>query len=119
MRNIPHRKYEGKPCSYVGTGCAFEDIYGVRFGAPLPEGLSETGRATLRQLNSYAREHLPIRKQVYYKRTDRIKLREFLKANTERAVVVVYGHAIYVNGKDYWSFFENMNDDVVSVWYIK
>lgn len=118
MRITPKSKYLDRPCSYVSTGCAYEDITGERFTAPLPEGLSETGRATLNQLNTYVRAHLKVKKKVYYKRAERIKLREFLAENTGHAVVVVLGHAIYVNGKDYWSFFKNANDDVVCAWYL-
>jgi hypothetical protein len=118
MRITPSSRYNDMPCSYVGTGCAYEDITGQRFDAPLPEGLTDTGRASLRCLNAYVRKHLKIKKKVYYTRAERIKLREFLAGNTERAVICVLGHAIYVNGKNYWSFFGNANDDVVCVWYI-
>ena len=118
MRKIPKNKYKGLPCSYVGTGCAFEDLTGERFTAPLPEGLADNGWATLRKLNSYVREHLPVKKQIYYKRTDRFKLRDFLKTNKGPAGVCVLGHFIYVNDDTYWSFFDNRNDDVVCVWYI-
>lgn len=119
MRITPERKYRGKPCSYVGTGCAYENINGKKFTAPLPEGLKKTGWATLDILNKYVREHLKIRKKVYYCRNERFKLREFLEKNTERAVICVLGHAIYVDGKNYWSYFNNLNDDIVCIWYIK
>lgn len=118
MRITPNRKYNGLPCSYVGTGCAFEDITGQRFKEKLPEGLREDGWATMKQLNAYVREHLPVKKKVYYTRAERFKLRDFLANNTGRAGVCVLGHFIYVNGQNYWSFFNNLNDDVVCVWYI-
>ena len=119
MRIRPNRKYKGQPCSYVGTGCAYEDIYGSEFTDPVPDGLREDGWATLRKLNAYVREHLPVQKQVYYKRNERFKLRDFLKTNKGRAGVCVYGHFIYVKDDTYWSFFVNDNDDVVCIWYIK
>jgi len=118
MRITPKSKYLDQPCSYVGTGCAYEDITGKRFTASLPEGLSDTGRATLQQLNGYVREHLKVKKKVYYRRAERFKLRDFLAGNTDRAVIVVLGHAIYANGQDYWSFFKNENDEVVCIWYL-
>ena len=118
MRITPGDKYKGMPCCYVGTGCAYEDITGARFKATLPEGLGETGWATLQVLNNFVRKNLPIAKKVYYKRSERIKLRGFLKQNKEKAGVCVLGHFIYVNGDKYWSFFNNLNDDVVCVWYI-
>lgn len=119
MRIKPKRKYEGLPCSFVGTGCAYEDINGKRFKAELPEGLKQDGWASMKILNQYVRTHLPIKKQVYYKRGERFKLRDFLENNDTQAGVCVYGHFIYVNGKDYWSFFDNRNDDVVCIWYIQ
>lgn len=119
MRITPNKKYKGMPCCYVGTGCAFEDITQEKFRARLPQGLGETGWATLRILNRFVRDNLPVRKQVYYKRGERIKLRDFLKTNTELAGVCVLGHFIYVKGNDYWSYFNNLDDDVVCIWYIQ
>ena len=119
MRIEPARKYKGMPCVYVGTGCAYEEMNGERFRAALPEGLEETGYATMDILNGYIRKHLPVAKKVYYKRSERFKLRDFLKTNDKRAVVCVYGHLIYAKNGDYWSFFKNMNDDVVCIWFLK
>ena len=119
MRIKPKEKYRGWPCCYVGTGCAFEDIYNDKFRAKLPPGLKKDGWATMDILNRYVRDNLPVKKKVYFKRTERFKLREFLETNTERAGVCVLGHFIYVNGKDYWSFFSNLNDDVVAIWYLE
>lgn len=119
MRIKPKEKYRGLPCCYVGTGCAYEDTTNEKFRAKLPNGLKESGWATMQVMNRYFRDNLPVKKKVYYTRAERIKLRDFLEANTERAGVCVLGHFIYVNGKDYWSFFNNLNDDVVCVWYIQ
>ena len=119
MRIIPKKKYRGLPCSYVGTGCAYENITGEKFTAPLPDGLGDTGWATLRILNNYVRQYLPIEKKVYYKRSERFKLKDFLASNTKKAGVCVLGHFIYVDGKNYWSFFNNDNDYNVCIWYIK
>lgn len=119
MRIKPKEKYRGWPCCYVGTGCAFEDIYNDKFRAKLPPGLKKDGWATMDILNRYVRDNLPVKKKVYFKRSERFKLREFLETNTERAGVCVLGHFIYVNGKDYWSFFSNLNDDVVAIWYLE
>lgn len=125
MRFKPNNTYDGMPCSYVGTGCAYEDIYNKPFLEPLPPNLKEDGWSTLENTNKYIRNifsgstKAKIRKKVYYKRSERITLREFLEANTEKCLVCVYGHFIYVNGKDYWSFFDNEDDKVVCVWYIE
>ncbi len=117
-RITPSAKYRGLPCSYVGTGCAYEDVFKKPFDIPLPEGLKDDGWLTLENENRYIRQYLPIKKKQYFKRNERITLWEFLETNTERCGVCVYGHFIYVNGKDYWSFFNNEEDPVVCVWYI-
>ena len=118
-RITPDNKYHGLPCSYVGTGCAYEDVIGEPFPAELPCGLYDDGYLTLENENKFIRQFLPIKKKQYFKRNERITLRRFLENNNERCCVCVYGHFIYVNGKDYWSFFDNEDDMVVCVWYIK
>ena len=119
MRIEPNPKYHGMPCSYVGTGCAYEDIWKEPFCPPLPEGLRNDGYLTLDGANKFLRAHLKVRKKVYFRRNERIPLREFLENNTEQCCVCVYGHFVYVNGRDYWSFFENEDDPVVCVWYLR
>lgn len=119
MRITPNPKYHGLPCSYVATGCAYEDYYKKPFSEGVPDWIRDNGYMTLEGENKFIRSLLPIRKKVYYKRNERFPLSLFLATNNERCCVCVYGHLIYVNGKDYWSFFENEDDLVVCVWYIK
>lgn len=119
MRITPDIKYNGLPCSYVGTGCAYEDVFKKSFTEPMLDNLKDDGWSTLDNTNRYVRSLLPIKKKVYYKRSERFMLREFLDTNKSKCLVCVYGHFIYVNGNDYWSFFNNDNDKVVCVWYIK
>lgn len=115
----PDEKYRGLPCSYVGAGCAYEDITQEAFNMALPDGLKSDGYLSLDNFNRFLRQILPVRKKQYFKRIERFTLREFLETNEARCCVCVYGHLIYVNGKDYWSFFDNDNDKVVCVWYFK
>lgn len=119
MRIEPNAKYQGMPCSYVGTGCAYENIWGEPFRYPVPENLRNDGYLSLDDANKFIRAHLMVRKKVYFRKNERITLREFLAKNTEACCVCVYGHFIYVNGKDYWSFFDNEDDQVVCVWYLR
>ena len=119
MRIEPDSKYHGLPCSYVGAGCAYENIKKERFAPDLPEGLKDDGYLTLENANKFIRQFLPIRKKQYFKRSERFTLREFLENNTEKCCVCVYGHFIYVNEQDYWSFFNNEDDKVVCIWYLK
>lgn len=43
MRITPKDKYIYEPCSFVSTGCAYEDIMGKTFDAELPGGLRDNG----------------------------------------------------------------------------
>ena len=119
MRITPSDKYEDQPCSCVSVGCAFEDTFGKDYHINLPDGVREDGYLTLDNMNAFIRSVLPIKKKVYFKRSERIPLKEFLESNKGRCVVCVLGHFIYVNGDNYWSYFDNEDDDVVCVWWIK
>ena len=119
MRIEPNAKYNGIPCSYVGTGCAYENITGQVFNVPLPGELHDDGYLSLDDANRFIRKYLSVQKKVYYKRSERFTLREFLKSNEAKCCVCVYGHFIYVNGKDYWSFFDNEDDKVVCIWFLR
>lgn len=119
MRFEPHPKYHGHPCSYVGTGCAYEDVYGKPFDKPLPPGLKDDGYATLETENKYLRSIIPVRKKQYFRKGERPILKNFLLQNSERCCICVYGHFIYANEHDYWSYFNNDNDEIVCIWYLK
>lgn len=118
MRITPNNKFRGYPCSYVGTGCAYENVTGMTFISSLPEGLGKDGFLSLDNMNRFIRKYLRIRKKTYFKRAERVSLKEFLTRFTGRACVCVLGHFVYVSGGDYWSFFDNDDDAVVCVWYI-
>ena len=119
MRITPNAKYLNLPCSYVGTGCAYEQYHHKPFNEPLPSNLGEDGWSTLDNTNRYIRQYLPIRKKEYFKRGQRPILKDFLSSNTEKCLVCVYGHFIYVDANDYYSFFDNEYDPIVCIWYIK
>lgn len=109
--------FGGYPCSYVAVNSAL--LYGGRCKdyAPteLPDGLrSSDGYLTLNGNNKYVRKHLPVRKRRDFKRGERPKLKDLHLEGS--AIVVVYGHCIYVDGETYWSFFDNEEDEVVAVW---
>lgn len=119
MRTEPAGRYQNLPCSYVGAGCAWEALYNTPFAQPLPDGLRKNGYLPLKAMDAYLRRLFPIRKKIYFKRTQRPALREFLAKNKSLAIICVYGHCLFANKKDYVSFFDNDDDDVVCVWYIQ
>lgn len=114
----PHDNYHGLPCSIVAVGCAlgyddYEDIRRLR-----PKGIYDNGYLPLEAGNRFIRAVLPVSKRVYYKRGMRPKLCDVLLNNKRRAVICCYGHLIYAEGDTYYSFFDNDNDDVVSIWWL-
>ena len=119
MRYIPDAKYSGYPCSYVGTGCAYEDQTGKEFDQPLPEALRSDGYLSLDAENKYIRSVLPVKKKQYFKRGERPILKAWLAQNKYPCCICVYGHFIYAKGEDYWSFFDNDDDEIVCIWYLK
>ena len=116
MRITPDSKYNGMPCSYVSTGCAYEDMYRKPFPVDVSEHVKADGWLTLNDMNAYIRAVLPVKKKTYYKRNERMTLREFLLQNEDNCIVCVAGHFIYVDNANYWSFFNNEDDSVICIW---
>ena len=119
LRIRPLSKYYNRPCSYVGVGCAYEELGLGDFDPDLPEGLKDDGYLSLDNANRFVRQFLKVRKKQYFKRSERITLEEFLENNKEKCCICVLGHFIYADNGDYWSFFDNSEDKVVCVWYLK
>ena len=61
--------------------------------------------------------NLPIKKRINYKRGERPKLKDLHLLG--KAIVCVYGHFVYLDHEAYWSFFNNEEDEVVSLWVIR
>lgn len=117
QRITPKFIYHGLPCSLVAVGCATGEKNGKIIGNA--KGLKNNGYLSLDDMNRYIRSILPVQKKVYYKRTERPSLKDFLKNNNKRAIICLLGHYIYVEGENYWSFFDNAEDLVVCVWWLK
>lgn len=117
-RITPDKKYEALPCSYVGAGCAYENLFKKPFTAPLPEGYHDDGYLSLDNMNRFIRQYLPVKKKLYYNRANRFPLSQLLEQNKTPMIICVKGHCIYANHGDYASFFENKNDPVVCIWYL-
>lgn len=110
MKRIEPRAWDDQPCLIVAVSCALDKR---------PEDnpiYDKSGYATLASANKWIRQHLDVKRRVDYKRGERPKLRELPAC---KAIVCVYGHYLYMNGNTYYSFFENEEDDVVSVWFLQ
>lgn len=67
-------------------------------------------------MNALVRANAAVKRQVKFKRGERPTLAQYVHENRKRAVVCVEGHFLYTDGTDYWSFFKNGKDLVVSAW---
>lgn len=82
-------------------------------------GLKEDGYLTLDNMNRYIRKNLPVIKKDYYKRGERPLLKELLKDNKKKAIICVRGHYVYADQDRYYSFFDNDEDEVICIWWLK
>lgn len=117
---IPDKVYNEVPCSVVAVGTALgktdAEWVGFLWRKAKLEGLKPDGYLSLDGMNQYIRENLKVRKKTSYKRGERPFLKDFLKDNKGRYIICVYGHYIYANGGEYYSFFNNDRDPVVATW---
>ena len=108
----PWAELNNLPCAQVAISCALGYI------APMSPS-SIDGYTTLADQNRYVRQYLNVAKSVTFKRGERPKLKDLLANETRKAIICVYGHFVYYNGKNYLSYFDNDNDEVVRVWYLR
>lgn len=72
------------------------------------------GYASLNAANTWIRENLPVKRRRDYRRGERPKLKDLRLDGM--AIVCVLGHYIFLDHEVYWDFFDNDEDDVVTVW---
>lgn len=120
-RIVPNRDYRGLPCSMVALACALGDgaPESARLDALCSSELRSDGYLSLDGFNRLIRANTRVIRRVNFKRDERPTLRDWAHKNRgKRAAVCVYGHYIYYDGRDYYSFLFNGDDPVVSVWYL-
>ena len=115
----PDKKYRGQPCSVTCVGTAYDHIHTWPFTIIKPKGMRYDGYLRLRDMNQFAREYLPIAKRIDFKKNERPRLKEFLQTNEIRCCICVLGHYLYADAQTYWSFFDNDDDKVIAVWYLR
>ena len=120
-RITPDAIYEGLPCSVVAVGCALGITRKNDLKALFSDELKADGYLSLNGMNKLIRANLNVKNRVNYKRGERPLLVEFAHGSGKgkKAVICVLGHYIYFDGKDYYSYFFNGQDRVVSVWYLE
>lgn len=108
-RKRPGRHLAGKPCMITALRCVCDE--------PVGKPVMKDGYTTLNAANTWIRQNLKVQKRINYRRGERPKLRDLHLDG--RGIVCVVGHYIYVDHETYWSFFNNDNDEVVTVWILK
>ena len=119
MQIIPNERFNSMPCSMVSLYYAYKDLYKQYIKIDEIVRTRQDGYLALSKMNTYANLLFKVKKAQQYGSTKRFTLKEFLKSNDKKCVVCVLGHYIYVDGKDYYSFFNNENDKVVKIWYVE
>ncbi len=111
-RIVPDDRLMEFPCSVVAVSTAKHMLT-----LPLYEYPVSNGYFTLKQMNAFVRENFEVSKRTDYRQGERPKLKDLELVGS--AIICVLGHFIYADGTNYYSFFNNDNDDVVTVWNIK
>lgn len=129
QRIIPHNNYIYLPCSIVACGCALDyqaqtllTGNSVKTVQKAAEAFyyKEDGYLTLENLNRLVRQLLRVKRggYHYYRRGERRFLCN-IDFTGKLAIVLVYGHVIFVADNVYYSFFNNLDDSVVAIWELE
>lgn len=111
-RVSPSGYLTNSPCLVVALRTALSPSRPV--GQPV---LKNGAYATLASANKWIRENVVVKKRTNYKRGERPKLKDLHLDGL--AIVCVLGHYIFLDHETYYSFFENEEDDVVTVWELE
>ena len=111
-RAEPDNYLANECCAIVAIACAKGFV---------PDDMSEFvgchRYTSLDEMNRFVRQHLRVKKRVYYKRGERPKLRDISIDGC--AIICVRGHFLYLDHDTYYSFFDNEGDDVISCWLLE
>lgn len=69
---------------------------------------------TLKEANRVIRALFDVNKYIYYKRSERKKLKDLELEGIN--IICCKGHYISTNDNEYYSFFNNDNDEVIAIW---
>lgn len=119
MQITPSERFNNTPCSMVALYYAYKNIYNQRIAVEEIIRTRPDGYLALSKMNNYINMFFKVKKAQQYGKDKRFNLDEFLKTNDKKCVVCVLGHYIYVDGKNYFSFFDNEKDKVIKVWYVE
>ena len=75
---------------------------------------NEEGYCTLKEANRVIRVLFDVKKYNYYKRSERKKLKDLELEGIN--IICCKGHYLSTNDNEYYSFFNNDNDEVIAIW---
>ena len=120
MQIIPNERFNGIACSKVALYYAYKDIYNQKIAVNDIIQTRPDGYLALAKMNHYINMFFHVKSAKQYNKQERFSLAEFLlKGNDKKCIICVLGHYIYVDGVNYFSFFNNLHDKVVKVWYLE
>lgn len=76
------------------------------------------GYRKLSDMNKTVKWYFPNAKYHYFKKNERVNL-DKIGNNLNKAIICVKGHYIYVEEDKYYSFFDNLEDEVVAIWVLE
>lgn len=117
-RIVPNKIFRGAPCSVVALGCALHVTNRGALRALYSDDMKADGYLSLRGMNALVRAHMHVKQRWNFKKDVRPCLRDFCHDFSGRAIVCVLGHFVYVEDGDYYSYFFNGDDKVVTVWVL-
>ena len=117
-RILPDDVYKKLPCSVVAVGSALKTVDRNVIKGLFSADLKSDGYLSLRGMNDLVRANLSVTRRDNFKRGQRPCLRDFCHGYSGRAVLCLLGHYVYIEKGDYYSFFFNGDDQVVSAWYL-
>ena len=116
MQITPNERFSGKPCSMIALYYAYRQIYKQNIAVEEIVRTRPDGYLALSKMNMYINLLFHVKKAKQYGSSKRFALKEFIQSNDKQCIVCVLGHYIFVDGKNYFSFFNNDYSKVVKIW---
>ena len=135
-RRLPHELFKnqskeyvelcyGNPCSVLALDCALSSFYQPHCPYRYVN-YDKEGYCTLQNMNKAIRGFFKC-KYHYYKKVERMTLNQImilLTKERQKAIVCCLGHYVFVDGTAYggavyYSYFDNMFDEVVALWILE
>ena len=110
------------PCSMVAISCMLADL-GIKLTSEKIENSNfvvknNSGYKTLRDMTKTLRVLMPKIKYHYFIKKDRLRLKQVPYVK-DKSIICLRGHYIYAKDDVYYSFFDNIHDEVIAMWWLE